>query len=121
VTLFPVSQIVLSAVVAGAGAAGALAVWPWARRAGRFAVAGISTTAGFVAWNLTLNATHAAGFNTDAPGIGVSWADAGSGVVAFFAVALALGLVTRREPAGRVVGAAVIAGGVALVVDLFVL
>ena len=121
-TLFPVSQIVLYAVVAGAGAAGALAVWPWARRAGRFAVAGISTTAGFVAWNLTLNATHAAGFNTDAPGIGLSWADAGSGVVAFVAVALALGLVTtRREPAGRVVGAAVIAGGVALVVDLFVL
>ena len=66
-TLFPVSQIVLYAVVAGAGTAGALAVWPWARRGLRFVVAGTATAAGFVVWNLTLNATHASGFNTEQP------------------------------------------------------
>jgi len=38
------------------------------RSHGRFLAAGLATTAGFIAWNLTLNATHAAGFNTECPG-----------------------------------------------------
>jgi len=87
----------------------------------RWLLAGLATTAGFAAWNLTLDATHARGFNTDAPLIALSWADAGSGVLAFALAAAALALVARREPAGRVVGAAATAGLVAAIVDIFVL
>ena len=84
-------------------------------------VCGLCTTAGFIAWNLTLNATHAAGFDTDAPVIALSWQDAGSGVLAFVVTALVLGAWWREEPAGRVVGAAALAGLAAMVVDIFVL
>jgi hypothetical protein len=119
--LFAVRDVVVYAVLAGVVAAGATALLPWARAAGRFAVCGLSTTAGFIAWNLTLNASHAAGLNTDAPVVGVSWADAGSGVLAFVVTALVLAAWWRREPAGRVVGTAALAGLAALVVDIFVL
>jgi len=120
--MFAVRDIVSFAIVAGLLAAVFLAAWPWARRRGRFAVAGAATTVGFVAWNLTLNATGATGFNVDAPVIPLSWADAGSGVLSFACTALVLGLITEpREPARRVVGAAAITGLVALVLDLFVL
>ena len=82
----------------------------------------MATTVGFIAWNLTLNATDATGFNVDAPIIPLSWADAGSGVLAFACTALVLGLIAEpREPARRVVGAAAIAGLAAIVLDLFVL
>ncbi len=71
---------------------------------------------------MTLNATNATGFNVDAPIIPLSWADVGSGVLAFTATALVLGLVAERpEPAQHVVGAAGIAGLVAVALDLFVL
>jgi len=120
--MFAVRDIVIFALVAGVLAAAILAAWPWARRHGRFAVAGVTTAVGFIAWNLTLNATDATGFNVDAPIIPLSWADAGSGVLAFVATALVLGLFTERgEPASRVVGAAALAGLVAIIVDLFVL
>jgi hypothetical protein len=120
--MFAVRDIIAFAIVAGLLAAAILAAWPWARRRGRFAVAGVTTTLGFVAWNLTLNAADATGFNVDAPIIPLSWADAGSGVLAFTVSALVLGLLTERdEPARRVVGAAAIAGVAAIVVDLFVL
>jgi hypothetical protein len=119
--MYPVSVTYVSAVVAGVLTAGALAVWHWARLRGRFAVAGVATLVGWIAWHLLLNATHATGFDVDAPIIGLSWEDVGSGVVALFLVALVLGLVTeRREAAVRVVGAASIAGLVAMVLDLFV-
>ena len=76
-----------------------------------------------MAWNLTLNATRAVpNFNVDAPVIPLSWADAGSGVFACLVTVLVLGLITDRDqPAGRIVGAAAIAGAVAIVLDLFVL
>ena len=120
--MFAVRDILTFAVVAGLLGAAFLAAWPWARRRGRLVVAGVATTFGFVAWNLTLNATDATGFNVDAPIIPLSWADAGSGVLAFTVSALVLGLLTERdEPARRVVGAAAIAGLAAIVVDLFVL
>jgi len=120
--MFAVRDILIFAVVAGLVAAAFLAAWPWARRRGRFAVGGVATTAGRTAWNLTLTGTVPTGFNVDAPFIPLSWADAGSGVLAFVVSALVLGLVTERdEPAGRVVGAAAIAGLGAVVVDLFVL
>jgi hypothetical protein len=120
--MFAVRDIFIFAVVAGLLAAAFLAAWPWARRRGRFAVAGVATTVGFIAWNLTLNATGATGFDVDAPIIPLSWADAGSGVLAFVASALVLGLIAERgEPASRVVGAAALAGLAAMIVDLFVL
>jgi hypothetical protein len=120
--MFAVRDILIFGVVAGVMAAAALAVWPWARRHYRFLVAGVTTTVGFVAWNLTLNATDATGFNVDAPIIPLSWADAGSGVLSFTCTALVLGLLTERgERAGRVVGAAAVAGLAAIILDLFVL
>lgn len=120
--MFAVSDILLWAVVGGILAAGALALWPWARHGGRCVVAGLATFAGFTAWNLVLNVTNGRTFNVDAPVIGLSWADAGSGVLAFVATALLLGLVVeRQESAGRVVAAAAIAGVVAMGLDLFVL
>src|SRR5207248_2431431 len=115
--MFALQDIVLFAVVAGVLAAAVLwAVWPWARMKRRFVTAGVATTVGFALWNLTLNATRAVpNFDVDAPVIRLSWADAGSGVLACVVTALVLGLVTDRgEPAGRVMGAAAIAGLVAM-------
>src|SRR6266581_8326336 len=100
---------------------GGPAALPWSRRRRRFAIGGLTTFAGWIAWYLTLNATHAAGFNTDAPLIAVSWADAGSGVLAFVVTAGVLTVLAPNEPAKRVVGAAAVAGLLALVVDIFVL
>jgi hypothetical protein len=119
--MYPVSVTYISALLAGALVAGVLAIWPWARRRGRFAVAGIATLASWIAWHLLLNVTHATGFDVDAPIIGLSWEDVGSGVVALFATVLVLGLITeRREAAARVVGAGSIAGLVAMLLDLFI-
>jgi hypothetical protein len=119
--MYPVSVTYVSAVIAGVLAAAALAVWPWARRRGRFAIAGIATLVSWIGWHLLLNATHATGFDVDAPIIRLSWEDVGSGVVALFTTVLVLGLVTdRREAAVRVVGAASIAGLIAMILDLFV-
>jgi len=56
----------VSVVVAGVLTA-TLAVWPWARAHGRFAIAGIATLFGWIAWRLLLNATQASGFGFDAP------------------------------------------------------
>ena len=111
----------MSAIGAGVLAAAALAVWPWARSRARFATAGITTLVSWIAWHLLLNMTHAVGFDVDAPIIRVSWEDVGSGVVALFATVLVFGLSTeRRERASRVVGAASIAGLVAMIMDVFV-
>ena len=119
--MYPVSVTYISAVIAGVLAAAALAIWPWARRRGRFAIAGVLTLVSWIAWHLLLNATRATGFDVDAPVIRVSWEDVGSGVVTLFLIALIFGLVTeRRESAVRVVGAASIAGLVALILDVFV-
>src|SRR5207248_436310 len=84
------------------------------RGRGRFALAGVATAAGVLAWNVVLYLTNAAGFFVDAPVIRLSWQDAGSGVLAFAATALLLGLVTERQAtAPHVVGAAAVAGPVA--------
>jgi hypothetical protein len=119
--MYGVSVTYVSAVVAGVLAAAALAVWPWARSRRRFAIAGAATLVGWIAWHLLLNATQAFGFDVDAPIIRVSWEDVGSGVVALCATVVVFGLGTeRREPASRVVGAASIAGLVAMILDVFV-
>ena len=119
--MYPASVTFVAALVAGVLSAAALAVWPWARSRGRFAVAGVATLVGWIVWHLVLNVTRARGFDVDAPIIQVSWEDVGSGVLAFFATALVLGLMTEpKEQASRVVGAASIAGVVALILDVFV-
>src|SRR5215207_6384693 len=119
--MFAPRDVLLTGLVAGVLAAVALAAWPWARRRGRFALAGVATLAGWCAWNFALDAADATGFNVDAPVVALSGQDVGSGVLAFAVSALALGLVERAQPAGRVVLAALIAGVVAMVFDIFVL
>src|SRR5215210_5914850 len=102
--MFPVQEILAFALLAGVLAAAVLFfTWHWARQRRRYIVAGITTTLGFAAWNFTLNATNATGFNVDAPIFPLSWADVGSGVLVFTVTALVLGLVTERgEPAHHV-------------------
>ncbi|MHB8671203.1 MAG: hypothetical protein ACYDAD_11725 [Acidimicrobiales bacterium] len=120
--MFAWDSVVGFAVLAGVLAAAASAATGWARTGYRWAVAGSATTAGFGAWYAVLNATHAAGFNTDAPIVGLSWADGGSGVFAFVVAALALGLWAEPDqPARRVIACAALAGAVAAGLDLFVL
>jgi len=119
--MYGVSVTYASAILAGALTAAALAAWPWARLRRRFAIAGFTTVLSWIAWHLLLNATQAFGFDVDAPIIRVSWEDVGSGVVTLFATVVVFGLGTeRRELASRVVGAAAIAGLVALILDVFV-
>jgi hypothetical protein len=121
-SLFAPWEILVYGLVAGALAAAVTATRGEGRRNGHFAVVGATTLLGWLAWNFTLNATDADGFNVDAPVVAISWADAGSGVLAFAVTALVLGLVTERaQRASRVVGTAVIAGVAAILVDLVVL
>jgi hypothetical protein len=119
--MYGVSVTYASAIIAGALTAPTLAAWPWARSRRRFAIAGITTLVSWIAWHLLLNATGASGIDVEAPIIRVSWEDVGSGVVTLFATVMVFGLGTeRRELASRVVGAAAIAGLVALILDVFV-
>jgi len=121
-TLFAPSEIVWTAALATAVVTAVFAVRPATRTPRHLIAAAVGTLSGWLAWNFTLHATHATQFDTDAPIIGVSWADAGSGVLVFAAVALLLGLIVDRDqPAGRVIGMAATAGIAALIVDIFVL
>jgi len=122
VTVFEPSEIVWTAALATAVVTAVFAVRPATRTPRHLIAAAVGTLSGWLAWNFTLHATHATQFDTDAPVIGVSWADAGSGVLVFVAVALLLGLIVDRDqPAGRVIGMAATAGIAALIVDIFVL
>jgi len=97
--------------------------WKWSKIHFRFAVTALSTFLGYTAWNLLQNATGADSvLNIDWQFLPVSWSDVGSGVVAFVATIIALGLLTDRdEKAWRVIGAAGIAGLLSTLVDLFFL
>ncbi len=120
--MISVQEVVIFGVVAGVLAGAVLRATTWARRRRRFVVAGAATAVGFVAWNLLLVGTNAIGINVDIPLTPLSFQDLGSGVAAFAGTSAMLGLlVDRSEPAGRVVGAAGIAGLVAIVFDVFVL
>jgi hypothetical protein len=122
--MFAVRDVLITGVIAGVLAAAALwALWRWSRVGNRFIAGGVTTLLGWYAWNFTLNITGAVpNFNVDAPVVPLSWADTGSGVFACLLTALVLGLVTDRDqPAGRVVGAAGIAGLAAILLDLVVL
>src|SRR5256885_3932472 len=64
----------------------------------RFAVTALSTFLGYTAWNLLQNATGADSMlNIDWQILPVSWSDVGSGVVAFVATVIALGVLTDRD------------------------
>ena len=97
--MFAAQDILVFSAIAGVLASAVLwATWQWARPQRRFLI------------------------DVDAPIVRLSWADAGSGDFACLVTALVLGLITdRSEPALRVVGAAAIAGLVAIGLDLFVL
>jgi len=109
---------VLSAVLAGVLVWLAAGERRWAAAVG----AAVGAAAGPVAWNAILRATHADTFFTDAP-IAVmpaSWQDAGSGVFAFAATALVLGLGPLAvTPARRTVALSLLAGLAAFLVDVY--
>ncbi len=106
------ASAILSAIILAA-------LWPWARDARRLIALVAGLAIGVFAWNLMLNLTGATAMNVDSA-YRVSGQDVGSGVFGFAVACLALGLVAdRHEPAGRVVGAAAIAGLITILVDLF--
>ena len=121
-TMVAPSENLWTAPLATAVVTAVFAVRPATRTSGHLIAAAVGTFSGWLAWNFTLPATQATQFDTAAPVIGVSWADAGSGVLVFVAVALLLGLIVDRDqPAGRVIGMAATGGIAALIVDIFVL
>jgi len=119
--MFETSDVLIDGVIAGVLAALAVFALPWARSHLRFVVAGIATFLGFIAWNLVISHARAGGLDVDAPVVRLSWQDAGSGVLAFAASALALGTYERTETAGNVTLCAALAGLAAMIFDIFVL
>src|SRR5262245_1524915 len=119
--MFETSEILISGIVAGLISAASVLILPWARRRGRFAIAGIATFLGFIAFNFVISYARADGLHVDAPVVALSWQDAGSGAVAFAAAALALGAIERDEKAGIVTLTAAIAAIAAMIWDIFVL
>jgi hypothetical protein len=80
-----------------------------------------ATLLGPLAWNAILHRTRPANFFVDIPfkPFPVSWQDTGSGVFTFALAALVLGVVLRRETAGRVVGLVAICAAAAFLVDIY--
>jgi len=112
--------IAVAALIAGALAGAGLAGSSWSRAHGRFAIGAGATVIGFVLWRLVLLSANATNLDVDGPVLGLSFEDVGSGVLSFALTAVALGLGRDRgEPAGRVIGAAAIAGVLAILVDRF--
>jgi hypothetical protein len=122
ITVFEPNEILWTAVLAAAVVTAVFAARRATRTPPRLVAAAAGTLGGWLAWNFSLHATHAKGFDVDAPVVAASWQDAGSGVLVFVTVALLLGLIVDRDqPARRVVGMAAIAGITAFIVDVFVL
>jgi len=121
-TVFEPGEILWTAVLASGVVAVAFASVPATRTPSRILTGAFGTLAGWLAWNFTLHVTHSANFDTDAPLVKISWADAGSGILTFVVVALVLGLwVDRQQAASRVIAMAAMAGVLASLVDVFVL
>jgi len=119
--LFKTRNIFIFGVIAAILVSLVLLALPWPRKRQRWLIAGVATFSGWIAWNLLLNETNATGFDVDAPTVQASWQDAGSGVLAFVAAVLALTVYEPKAIARQVVGAAIVAGFVAFVFDIFVL
>lgn len=119
--LFKTRDIFVFGAIAGLLVSAVLLALPWPGSRYRWAIAGVATSLGWIAWNLVLNQTDAGGFDVDAPVVKASWQDAGSGILAFVVVALALTAYEREETSLRIVGSAAVAGITAFIFDIFVL
>ena len=119
--MFETRDVLINGVIAAVLAGGANLAFPWSRQRFRFLVVGVATFLGFIAWNLVISHANATGLDVDSQFLDLSWQDVGSGVLAFAASSLALGVIERDEPALRCATAAAIAGVVAMVFDIFVL
>ena len=117
--VFDVVGALLAALVAGG-----ILRWrdPWSRQRARWAIAGVATFVAWIVWRVVLRLSDADNLDVDNPLLlGLSAQDVGSGVLAFLFTALPLGLWRERaEPSQRVVGAAAIAGALAMIVDRFI-
>jgi hypothetical protein len=92
------------------------------RRPASLVAVAVGALAGPFAWNAILRAVNAPQFFVDAPlpVFPVSWQDTGSGVFAFAALALVLGVgPLRSAPSRRLVLLAGLGSVAALVVDVF--
>jgi hypothetical protein len=76
---------------------------------------------GPITWNAILHRAGGAGFFVDIPfkPFPVSWQDTVDGIVTFAVASLFLGVVHRRDPAGRVLRWALIVAAVAFLVDIY--
>ena len=81
----------------------------------------VASVGGPLAWNAILHRTHPARFFVDIPfkPFPVSWQDTGSGVFTLALASLLLGIVMRREPAGKVISLAATVAIVAFLVDIY--
>ena len=118
----PPELIALGTILTGVAVAGALSAWNGSRRRRRIVVAAIASMLAFLVWRGALITANGANLDVDYPLLlGLSFEDIGSGVMAFFFTALALGLGTdARAQARLVVTSAGLAGLAAVVVDRFV-
>lgn len=122
ITVFEPNEILWTAALATVVVTAVFAARPATRTPPRLIASAAGTLSGWLAWNFTLHATHAAGFDVDAPVVAASRQDAGSGVLVFVTVGLLLGLIVDADqPARRVIGTAASAGITAFIVDIFVL
>lgn len=113
-------DIVIASLVAGVLAGIGLSAWPWSRANAGFLIGGVATAVAVVLWRLVLLSANGANLDVDGPVLGLSFEDAGSGVLAFAFTDLALSLTRdRRSPAVRVAAAAGIAGVLATLADRF--
>jgi hypothetical protein len=121
--LFALNNIFLSALISSILVIAGLYAWKWSRAHYRFLISALTTFLGFVAWNILQSSTGAdLSLNIDWPIFPLSWSDVGSGVAAFVATVITLGLIVdRRDLAWRILAASGIAGLLAMLVDLFVL
>lgn len=86
------------------------------------AAVAVGSASGPIAWNAILRATNGTQFFVDAPisVFPVSWQDTGSGVFAFAALAVILGLVVPATSSPRrITGLAVLGAIGALLVDIY--
>ena len=80
-----------------------------------------ATLLGPIAWNAILHRTRTGAFFVDIPFplFPVSWQDTGSGVFTLALASVVLGLLLRREPAGRVLKLASTVAVAAFLVDIY--
>ena len=116
-------QIFYGAALSSVIAAAALVLLRRERTTFVLAPAVAAAFVGPLAWNAILHraATVPNGFFVDIPfkPFPVSWQDTVDGIVTLAVASLFLGLVHRREPAGRVLGWAFAISAVAFLVDVY--